>query len=114
MSGAGQEGPTRSRWGWTLSALVPALVSNALLLGSVFVSNADFNAEGTFSLPLLYGALFFPLIAPPYLFFLGRRYVQLVHGGYQSVKPFVLMYTLGNLAVWACGLLLAGFTMKWS
>jgi hypothetical protein len=54
---------------------------------------------------LLCGAGLLPFVAPLYLIELGRKYVRAVHGGYQSVTPFVLMWGAANFVLWLGGVL---------
>lgn len=41
-----------------------------------------------------------PFAMPVYLYFLGRRYVRVVHAGLKSPGQFAFMYSAANVGVW--------------
>lgn len=98
--------PRVSRWHWVLLALVPGLASDLMFGAWVLSNGARSDAIAALGTGLLYGGGLLPLVAPFYLFELGRRYVRATHGGYQSATPFVLMYGAANFALWICGVLM--------
>jgi len=97
--------PRASRWRWVLIALVPGLSSDFMFAGWFLSNDARSDVVVALGTGLLYGGGLFPLVAPFYLAEVGRRYVRAVHGGYQSVTPFVLMYSAANLVLWFGGVL---------
>jgi hypothetical protein len=93
-----------------LLALAPGLLSDALFLLVVLISSVGARRTiGEFGGALLYCALFLPVAIPFYLSLLGRSYVKKVHSGLKSAVPFVVMYCVANLAIWACGAAIVGF-----
>jgi hypothetical protein len=94
-----------NRWRWVFLALIPGLLSDLMFGGWILSNSARSDAIVALGTGLLYGGGLLPLAAPFYLAELGRRYVRAVHGGYQSVTPFVLMYCAGNFVLWICGVL---------
>jgi hypothetical protein len=71
-----------------------------------FVSNsARSDVVVALGTGLLYGGGVMPFVAPFYLAEVGRRYVRAVHGGYQGVTPFVVMYSAASFVLWVCGVL---------
>ena len=85
--------------------MLPGIVSN-LMFGAWFLANsARSDVIVSVGTGLLYAGGLLPFVAPVYLMEVGRRYVRAVHGGYQSVAPFVWMYTVANFALWFGGVL---------
>lgn len=95
----------QSRWRWVFLALLPGLLSDLMFAGWVLSNDARSDAVAAVGTGLLYGGALLPLAAPFYLTELGRRYVRAVHGGYQSVTPFVLVYCAANFVLWLRGVL---------
>lgn len=62
---------------------------------------------------MLYGTALVPFAGVLYLIELGRRYVAAVHGGYQSIVPFVLLYSAANFVLWVAGLSLIFANIEW-
>jgi hypothetical protein len=77
--------------------------SSSAFAGWILSNGARSDAIAALGTGLLYGAGLLPLAVPFYLTELGRRYVRAVHGGYQSVTPFVPMYSAANFVLWLCG-----------
>ena len=103
---ANDESPGTNRSRWVALGLLPGLVSD-LMFGGWFLSNSSkSDAIVALGTGLLYGGVLLALAAPLYLVELGRRYVKAVHGGYQSVTPFVLMYCVANCVLWLGGVLM--------
>lgn len=94
-----------SRWRWVFWALLPGLLCDAMFAGWILANSARSDAVVAIGTGLLYRGGLLPLGIPFYLIELGRRYVRAVHGGYQSVTPFVLMYCAANFVLWLCGVL---------
>jgi hypothetical protein len=71
----------------------------------IFLNGSRSDLVAALGTGLLYGAGLLPFVTPFYLVELGRRYVRAMHGGYQSVSPFVLMYCVANFLLWLGGVL---------
>lgn len=104
-----------SRWRWMVVALAPSIVSNLLIIAVTILTmrqrtNSPSVAEG--GMWLVYGILFMPLSFPIYLYPIARKYVRVFHGGFKSAVPFVLIFSAANLAMWASGICIVGFNMK--
>jgi hypothetical protein len=101
---------------WILLALLPGILADACFIGALFISMAAPTPPSVAALGtgMLYAALFLPLAVPGYLLFLGLRYVRIVHGGFKSAFPFVLMYSAANLVLWAGGAAFVGSQIKWA
>ena len=74
--------------------------------GWILANSSKSDAISALGSGLLYGGGLLPLATPFYLVDLGRRYVKAVHGGYQSVTPFVLMYGVANALLWLGGVVM--------
>jgi hypothetical protein len=97
------------RWLWVALALTPGLLSDLVFVVlALFSLNHGDNSDSVASVATgaFYAALCVPFAMPVYLYFLGRRYVRAVHGGFKSAIPFAALYTAANLVLWACGCLL--------
>jgi hypothetical protein len=103
----------RDRWLWVWLALIPGLASDIMFAGHVFLNGSRVYLLVALGMGLLFGAGLLPLVAPLYLVELGRRYVRAVHGGFQSVTPFVLIYGAANFVLWFGGVLLVFSTSGW-
>jgi hypothetical protein len=97
--------PRVGRWRWVFLALLPGLVSNIMFAGWYLSNSARSDFIVALGTGLLFGGGLLPFVAPLYLVEVGRRYVRAVHGGYQSVTPFVLMYSAANFVLWFAGIL---------
>ena len=74
----------------------------------MFLAHVCLNAAGSdmlvaLGMGLLCGAGLLPFVAPLYLVDLGRQYVRSMHGGFQRVTPFVLIYGAANFLLWLVG-----------
>ena len=103
--GADEYAGKAGRWRWILVALVPGLASNIMFAGWFLSNSARSDVIVALGTGLLFGGGLLPFVAPLYLVEVGRRYVRAVHGGYQSVTPFVLMYSAANFVLWFGGIL---------
>lgn len=107
--------PQRSKSKWIVLALVPSILSNLLIavFATMIVHTATTPAAAERGMWLVYGILFMPFVFPFYLYPIGRRYVQALHGGFsKSAAPFVLLGSAANLVVWAVGVCIVGFNMR--
>jgi hypothetical protein len=103
--GADDYASRTGRWRWVFLALLPGLVSNIMFAGWLLSNGARSDLIVALGTGLLFGGGLLPFVAPLYLVEVGRRYVRTVHGGYQSVTPFVLMYSAANFVLWFGGVL---------
>jgi hypothetical protein len=92
-----------SRWRWVALGMLPGLLSIVMFAGWYLSNSSRSDVLVSLGTGLLFGGGLLPFVAPFYLVELGRRYVRVVHGGYQSVTPFVLMYSAANFALWLGG-----------
>lgn len=107
--------PQRSGSKWVVLAFLPSVVSNLLIaiFATMMVHTATTPDEAERGMWLTYGILFMPLVFPLYLYPIARRYVRALHGGFsKSAAPFVLLYSAANLVVWAVGVCIVGFNMR--
>lgn len=102
---ANDDAQPSNRWRWVLLALIPGLASDLMFASHILLNTARSDALVALGMGLLFGAGLLPFVAPLYLIELGRRYVRAVHGGYQSVTPFVLMWGSANFVLWLGGVL---------
>jgi len=94
-----------SRWRWVFLGLLPGLLSDVMFAGWFLSNSSRSDAIVALGTGLLYGAGVMPFVTPFYLAEVGRRYVRAVHGGYQGVTPFVVMYSAASFVLWFCGVL---------
>jgi hypothetical protein len=107
--------PRRSRATWILLALLPSILSNLLIVvvATTLVHSVNTSKEAEARMWVVYAILFMPLVFPVYLYPVGRKYVRALHGGFsRSAAPFVLLYSAANLLVWAVGVCIVGFNMR--
>jgi len=108
-------GPQRSRATWIVLALLPSIVSNLLIVivATMLIHSVKTSEEAERRMWVVYAILYTPLIFPVYLYPLGRKYVRALHGGFsKSVLPFVLLYSAANFLVWAAGVCVVVFNMR--
>ena len=108
-------GTRLSRATWILLALLPSIFSNLLIVvvATTLVHSVKTSEEAERRMWVVYAILVTPLVFPVYLYPLGRMYVRALHGGFsKSVLPFVLLYSAANFVVWAVGVCIVGFNMR--
>lgn len=91
-----------------LPALVYSLLMVALIAAAILVKPIAVVMQPLW-MDLLYAVPVVPIAALIYLYILARRYVRVVHGGFNSPLPFVLIYGAANLVLWGCGTTVLAF-----
>jgi hypothetical protein len=105
--------PVGARWRWVIRALLPGIASDVMFVGSIAMTGSRTDLIAIMATGLLYCAALIVFAMPFYLIPTARSYVREVHGGYQSVVPFVLMYGVGNFVLWLVGVLLVMSQINW-
>ena len=106
MSDGAEYTEPNNRWRWILLALIPGIASDVMFAAHILFNTTRSDALVALGMGLMCGAGLLPFIAPLYLIELGRKYVRAVHGGYQTVTPFVLIWGAANFVLWLGGVLL--------
>ena len=107
--------PRRSRATWILLALLPSILSNLLIVvvATTLVHSVKTSEAAERRMWVVYAILFMPFVFPLYLYPIGRKYVRALHGAfYNSPLPFILLFSAANLIVWAVGVCIVGFNMR--
>lgn len=107
----GEQGRARSRW--VIRALLPGIASDLMFVGAIATMGSRSDVLAMTGSGLLYGAALMIFAMPFYLVPTARSFVREVHGGYQSIVPFLMIYGIANFVLWLAGVLLVMMQIRW-